>query len=147
MALVLHFVADFVCQTNTMALNKSTWCVRNWRDGWVPYGPGIKALLSHTALYSVCFLVLGLPFVLITFTTHTLTDAITSKITSLLWFIDFVERPEREKNDFGEFDRFGAYPLYARVKDSRHWFFVVIGLDQLIHTLTLIGTLVWLKIV
>lgn len=31
--------------------------------------------------------------------------------------------------------------LYTR---SRHWFFVCIGFDQWLHTVTLLGTLVWL---
>jgi hypothetical protein len=33
-----------------------------------------------------------------------------------------------------------AYPFYAQIKGSRHWFFVVIGLDQFIHAATLAYT-------
>jgi hypothetical protein len=49
------------------------------------------------------------------FAAHFLTDAVTSRITAR---------------------------LYAAGK--RHWFFVMIGLDQLIHYSTLIGTWAWL---
>jgi uncharacterized protein DUF3307 len=98
--LAIHFVADFILQSDWMATNKS----KNWR-----------ALLCHTALYALCFSLYGWAFVFITFALHTLTDAITSKITSYLW-----------------------------KQNARHWFFVVIGADQLIHYGCLAWTLNWL---
>lgn len=94
--LATHFIADFICQTDWMAVNKSV----SW-----------KALLIHTAVYSICFSYFGLLFVVITFLFHTATDAITSRITSKLW-----------------------------VANERHWFFVTIGADQLIHYITLFLT-------
>lgn len=94
--ILVHFVADFVLQSDWMAVNKS----KSW-----------KALLAHTAIYSACFLFVGWKFALITFVLHTLTDAVTSRITSYLW-----------------------------QEQERHWFFVVIGADQLIHYWTLILT-------
>ena len=73
-----------------------------------------KALLSHTATYSgiwfVALLVLQLPvipviiFTAVTFIAHTVTDYITSRETNKLY----------EKGDI-------------------HNFFVIIGLDQLLH--------------
>lgn len=94
--LFTHFVADFLLQSDWMAINKST----SWR-----------ALTVHVLLYSVCFLWLGPMFTLITFLTHFATDAITSRATAYLY-----------------------------KKNERHWFFVVIGLDQLIHQFTLLYT-------
>ena len=96
--LTLHFIADFVFQSDWMAVNKS----KSW-----------KALLAHTAVYSSFFILAtwSWQFVLLTFVLHTLTDAVTSRITSYLW-----------------------------QKQERHWFFVVIGADQLIHYWTLILT-------
>lgn len=66
----VHFIADFLCQTDKMALNKST---------------SNKWLLAHTSVYSIWFLILGWKFALITFLTHTITDYITSRGTSYLW--------------------------------------------------------------
>lgn len=101
--LVVHFVADFLFQTDWMAINKS----KQW-----------DALALHCLVYSACFLVVTefpVPFVLVTFATHFTTDAITSRITTRLW-----------------------------QADQRHWFFVVIGLDQLIHATTLALTWAYL---
>lgn len=94
--LLLHLIADFFLQTDWMAINKS----KQW-----------DALLVHTSTYSVCFAMLGVPFVCITFLMHTATDYITSRITSYLW-----------------------------QREERHWFFVVIGIDQFIHYVTLLLT-------
>lgn len=99
--LAVHTIGDFVLQTNWMATNKSK---------------NSDALFAHTLVYSLCFLHWGLVFVIITLITHTITDAVTSRIT--------------------------AY-LYANLNDQHfyqpnsHWFFVVIGFDQLIHFATL----------
>jgi hypothetical protein len=94
--LVMHFLADFVCQNDWMAVNKSK---------------RFDALLAHVCIYAAPFMVFGWRFSLITFLTHIITDAITSRCTSYLW-----------------------------QQNQRHWFFVVIGLDQLIHTVTLLLT-------
>jgi hypothetical protein len=57
-------------------------------------------------------------------------DAVTSRITSKLWFIQFAPDVKSIHPD---------YPLYARVDaGKRHWFFVMIGVDQLIHAVQLI---------
>lgn len=134
--MVAHWISDFVLQTSWMATSKS----KNW-----------FALLAHVATYTASMFViqlilvvlfaiglslftlsdadinrapvyiLGLNpnllwlWVLINGAMHFLTDAITSRLTSKLW----------SKQDF-------------------HNFFVIIGLDQLIHYSCLFGTLVWL---
>jgi hypothetical protein len=66
----IHFISDFVLQTDNMALNKST------RNTWL----GI-----HVSVYSLPFLAFGWKFAIITFVFHFATDYITSRGTSYLW--------------------------------------------------------------
>lgn len=96
----LHFVADFLLQSDWMALNKSK---RN-----VP-------LLVHVAVYSTPFLIFGWIFALVNGVAHFVTDWLSSRATSWLWN-----------------------------KEKRHWFFVVIGLDQAVHMTALFLTYHWL---
>lgn len=128
--LVGHFVADFLFQSDWMALNKS----KSW-----------KALGAHVGVYTLTlgFIVaLGQPpaeypygaiidfgwFLLINGIVHFVQDAITSRITSALWFLPQVGH--------------GMRPNWIQVelRDTRHWFFVVIGVDQLLHYLVLMCT-------
>ena len=84
-----------------------------------------KILLTHTSVYSLVFLGLGflpvfswyqaIAFMLINFVAHTATDYVTSRITKKLW-----------------------------AKGDVHNFFVVIGFDQLLHTIVLILSFEWL---
>lgn len=76
---VLHFVGDFILQSDKMAQNKST---------------SLKWLSIHSAAYIVPFaLVLPfcnameylIPFLVANVLLHGLVDSITSKITSKLW--------------------------------------------------------------
>lgn len=115
--LFIHWVADFVCQTDWMAQNKS----KEW-----------KPLLTHTLLYSFVTMALlfiwfhiqyglfnnylGLLFLcfkfsIITLWFHTVTDYFTSRLNSKLW---------NEK--------------------KVHWFFVSVGFDQFLHYLQLLLT-------
>ncbi len=64
----------------------------------------IKWLGIHSVVYSIPFLLFGINFALITCGSHFVVDYITSKVTKYFW--------EREQ---------------------RHWFFVTIGFDQVIH--------------
>lgn len=79
--LFIHWIADFVCQTDWQAKNKS-------KDNY--------ALLSHTTGYSLVWFMAGLPFysyapilffafIGITFVAHTITDYYTSRLNSKLW--------------------------------------------------------------
>ena len=113
--LAIHFVADFLLQSDWMALNKS----KSW-----------KALCTHGLVYSVCFSWLGVAFFIVTFLTHTFTDMLTSRITSRLWFVDLRTRGDSSKKL--------KWPYFAYINPKkRHWFFVMIGFDQLIHFTTL----------
>lgn len=78
--LTVHFIADFVLQTDWMAQNKS----KDWR-----------ALTVHVCVYTAAFFPValywfgnapsGLHFMALTFALHFVTDAITSRINSKLW--------------------------------------------------------------
>ena len=135
--LIAHFIGDFLLQSDWMALNKS----KNW-----------GALAAHSYVYAMSMLLapivgwdasgnFALAFIAITFVTHFITDAVTSRITSKLWFIELYNPGDCPK-EFEPHTHIGPYTFYndALVKSAyRHWFFVVIGLDQLIH----FGTLAW----
>lgn len=111
--LFLHFMGDFIFQSDWMATNKSK---------------NVTALAIHALVYSACFVVLGTYFAIVTFVMHFFTDGITSQWTSKLWFAV----------DHGE-DPASGHRL-IEWSNTRHWFFVVIGLDQLIHFITLLIT-------
>lgn len=81
--LFYHWFADFVCQTDWQAQNKST----NW-----------EALLAHTGVYSALWMIPisiwgvitngganMLWFFPITFLIHTATDYYTSRVNKVLW--------------------------------------------------------------
>lgn len=93
----LHFLGDFILQTNKMAINKS-------KDN--------KYLLLHCTVYTIPLFWFGWVFALINGVAHFITDYFTSRATS-----------------------------HLHSKGERHWFFVVIGLDQAIHITTLVVTL------
>lgn len=97
--LVVHFVADFVLQSNWMAQNKS----KRW-----------DALALHCLIYGACWLWLGVRFAAVTFLLHFLTDAVTSRINSRLW---------AEKRVHGFFVGVGADQVvhYASLAATGYW--------------------------
>lgn len=93
------------------------------------------ALTLHVTVYALTMFLVFLFYLdpiwafgafLYTWWSHFLTDAVTSRITSRLWFIDL---PKLDADGYGA--------GIVQMKPTRHWFFVVIGLDQLIHYVTL----------
>lgn len=150
MALVLvsaHFVADFLAQSDWMALNKS----KRW-----------DALALHVFVYSMVLygivpllsIALGIPaptgtavrmmplFVGANAIAHFVQDAITSRITARLWFIKFLGKSPQYLM-FNEAHQ--EVPVWdCQIGTTRHWFFVAIGFDQLLHYVTLFVTASWL---
>lgn len=106
MLVTAHWVADFICQTDWMAVNKST--------SWYALTVHVMAYTAMLGVFvfalnmnispSVQFASFSLSWLAVNGVLHFITDAITSRVTSYLW-----------------------------KKEERHWFFVVIGFDQLIH--------------
>ncbi len=99
--LVVHFIADFIFQSDKMALNKSK---------------SFKWLTIHIAVYTFvisCFFIFFFDGSLKSFfllvginaAAHWVTDYFSSRVSSYFW----------------------------NVKKNRHVFFVVVGLDQLLH--------------
>jgi len=123
--IVVHFIADFICQDEKWALGKS----KNWSD-----------LLSHTFTYSFVWLfpaliyciymkinpLYAVLFSFITFVSHTITDYFTSRVTNKLY----------AKGKFGS-----SIPNLG--------FFSMIGFDQVLHyaqlflTFYFLNTIVW----
>lgn len=94
--LIFHFIADFMLQTDKMAINKSS------SNYW---------LTKHVAVYSLLFTLIHPIYALVNGFLHWITDYVTSRLAAKAW--------QTEK---------------------RSLFFTIIGLDQLIHTVTLIST-------
>jgi len=61
----LHFLMDFICQWDEMAIKKST---------------SFKWLVLHGFIYAMPFIYYGFIFWLITFVSHTIVDGITSRV-------------------------------------------------------------------
>lgn len=104
--LFLHFIADFVLQSDAMAKSKSKhfdWLFVHCLVHFASYFFGLLLVfdMNQAALFAG-----------ITFFAHLLTDAITSRINGKLYALE-----------------------------SKHWFFVGIGADQLSHAAQLILTL------
>lgn len=108
-----HWVSDFLFQTHEMSIKKSKSIL------WLSYHVLVYTTIT-TLLWTISFgnyhmienSLITIPSIFgITFITHWLTDFFTSKWTSRLWS-----------------------------DKSVHNFFVVIGLDQLIHATTLLIT-------
>lgn len=66
----IHFIADFVLQTDAMATRKSR------SSAW---------LALHVLVYSVCLLPFGWRFALVNYALHFATDYVSSRATSVLW--------------------------------------------------------------
>lgn len=116
--LFIHWIADFVFQSDYIAKNKSI---------------DVLVLLLHTVIYIAVFIVgyaliyyiwtdyyimvrpIMVSFLAFNFVLHFITDFITSKISA-----------------------------YFHKSNQRHWFFVTIGFDQFIHQFTLLFSFIYL---
>jgi len=122
----IHWIADFVCQTDYQAINKS----KEW-----------NSLLNHTIIYSLIwagviiltnaisvlvtdegyFYTKMCWFPVITFACHTATDYYTSRVNSSLI-------PKRILHPIDK-----EYSKQEDMLDSFHGFFVSVGFDQFLH--------------
>lgn len=111
--LLAHWIADFVCQTDKMAKGKSS----DWRQLVMHITAYVTAvnLIIPTAMFCMLMPPATVASVVLwgylNGVMHLCVDAVTSRITSKLY-------------------------AAGRIHD----FFVVIGLDQFIHTVCLLGT-------
>lgn len=158
--LVTHFVADFLAQSDWMALNKSkSWqalAVHVWVYMAVMFGAMVvlAGTTGHPANPPLTWLAVNA-------VAHFVQDAITSRINSRLWFIDGARVSDQAQVDvsayFGAIGEISSYEAMQATWDrlneagaqelivngKRHWFFVAIGFDQLLHYVTLFVTAGW----
>ena len=66
----VHFVSDFVLQTDYIALNKSKYT---------------ECLLTHCVIYSTPFLIFGLEYAFINGILHFIVDYLSSSLTTYFW--------------------------------------------------------------
>ena len=139
---IAHWVGDFLLQTDYMALNKS----KSWR-----------ALGIHTTVVAVvlCGAVGGWAawhawvdtfpvalFVGVNWAAHFVTDAVTSRVNAKLWFVKPVLAGQGWRDIGGGVTR-TQNTFYLDPAGNRHWFFVSIGADQMVHRITLLVTAYW----
>ena len=133
--LAVHTLADFFCQTNWQAVNKSK---------------RIDALASHVITYTLVFMAFGWWsgwsyeqikwFACITFYTHFLTDYVTSRLGRRVF--PWIPQTWKVTKNGTEV---GVYLDYEGINGrSRNRFFNFLGVDQLIHFFTLALTYRWL---
>jgi hypothetical protein len=110
--LVVHFIADFICQPREMGKKKSY---------------EVKWLAGHLAIQFVFFCAFGWKLALINAAIHGIIDWNIWRLYKLSVGLRFPDMrnatPEVQK----------AYPYY-----DDHLFYTTIGLDQMLHTITLV---------
>lgn len=129
--LVAHFVGDFLCQSDWMAINKS----KSWLALWYHVCAYMFVICLSTGLvfgFRTDVPMLG-AFLIVNFIAHFVQDAITSRINARLWFLPQV----------GGMVMSTKRIVQVEIKETRHWFFVAIGADQLLHYVTLFVTAGW----
>lgn len=106
--IAIHFFSDFVCQTHEMAINKSK------HNGWLSAHVAVYTIVTLLAWIFLIFDFAVTPhlgtFIIFIFSTHWITDYITSRISSKY---------------FG--------------KGDYHNGFVVVGIDQVFHYIQLLS--------
>ena len=140
--LVAHFVGDFICQSDWMALNKS--------KRWDALGLHVACYIAIVSLMMAVFqppsqypyteIALFVRFLMVNAIAHFVQDAITSRINSKLWFIELGEQYDTGRRNGVYFPKYHA----SVFPNKRHWFFVGIGADQLLHYITLFVTAYYL---
>lgn len=129
-----HFVGDWLLQSDWMALNKSKRLdalvthVIVVTLSLVPLVAVAAAYRRHSITAPDYLLWYPWYFLGANFVLHFLIDFVTSRITTKLFY----------------FELSGINGLWRPVEPSpRHWFFVVIGFDQVLHYVSLLVTASW----
>ena len=117
--IAMHWVADFVLQTDWQAKNKS-------KDNF--------ALLFHVTTYTICIFVCGIFFLTNELTLQNI------KIWEVWAFLNGVVH-------FGVDYVTSRINTYLWNKGRVHDFFVMVGFDQVIHYACLFGSLLYLGVV
>jgi len=145
--LFIHWLADFIFQNRKMGLNK---------------GKSIKWLTFHVMVYTIvtgfCWVIFSPELVaikwllIITFTTHWITDFITSKASGFCYLMmneakflkDDYDAHLGMKNRYDDEIRAQLIVKRDHQEEREHgwqyWFWAVIGIDQFIHIATLLIT-------
>lgn len=116
MLLALHFVADFLLQSREMGKNKSS---------------NFKVLLHHLAIQAAVFFpFVGYKFALLNAVIHGVIDWNIWRFYKAYAYYTIKNNPEHPllNND----------PANPWKYWEDHWFYSIIGLDQLLHGLTLV---------
>lgn len=77
--LFVHWLADFVCQSDEMALGKS------WHNGWLTVHVAVYTFVMAGWAFLSLPVAVAMGFLGITFVTHWVTDYYTSRLTTRLW--------------------------------------------------------------
>lgn len=143
-----HWVGDFRWQTNSMALLKSrsnkmlAWHVSYYTGAMLSgaWAWGLIDFYFHGRQGTLGDLVIDIAaFLAVTWILHFITDYVTSRWTSKLWFVSAsILRGDSPRHDIAmlEFD-----------DEKRHDFFVAIGFDQLVHAWCLLVAAKWLLVI
>src|SRR3990167_2357748 len=109
--LIAHFIADFLFQSDKMSKGKSEQ---------------VETLFYHTFIYSCVFV--GIFMIGMYFTTTCFGQGWTetASFAAVIWFLVFL--PHTIIDGFSS-----QLTKYFYKKEKRHWFFVTIGADQLLH--------------
>ena len=130
---ICHRFADFICQIDWMAVNKS----KRW-----------DALILHVVVYSVVMSLLTMNgwFGIVTFGAHLATDAVTSRMGRAVFPWEPAGKDECDTMMYADLEGDTATSAWSMgLLRSRHWFFAIIGADQwLLHWPQLILTAWWL---
>ena len=137
--LVAHFIADFVCQSDWIATNKAKrWDALAFHVGiYISVVAVIVAAFQPPSPYPYVELWQFGAWTCANSAAHFVQDAITSRITARLWFF------APEVQSAGNPVTWNGCKCFTARGGNRHWFFVAIGADQLLHYITLFVTAGW----
>jgi len=133
--LVTHFVADFLLQSREMGKKKSS------EPKW---------LLAHLAIQFACFLLYGWKFALLNTLVHGAIDWHIWRLYKLSVYVRIKRSVAKLEQTFAKKEGVAAWFTEAQREQQYdheantwqywedHWFYATIGLDQLLHMITIV---------